>query len=228
MRFNPLNWAGRALRKAGTELISLSSHKGTWIDVGAHRGESSLDFACRNPRLQVFAFEPNLHAAASILGRASNYIVLPMAVAETDGFAEFHINRIDDASSLLPMNEESRRSWVGGEVLQLERTITVPTIRLDTFMNLFSIQEVDFLKVDAQGMDLAVVKSAGVRLRDVARITIEVDVSPQPIYTGSHSKSEAMEFLEQAGFELIQEQKQTYDQEENLTFVRKRIPAEAP
>jgi FkbM family methyltransferase len=220
--FSPLHSAGRLLRRVGNALLKQASVKGVWIDVGAHRGESSLNYACRNPSLQVYAFEPNLRAAAAILGQASNYIVLPMAVAETDGFAEFHVNRHDDSSSLLPMNEEVRRSWVGGEVLQLERTITVPTIRLDTFMKLFSIQKVDFLKVDAQGMDLAVLRSAGSRLRDVGKITIEVDVSPRPLYVGSHSKSEAMEFLEQAGFELIQAQRQTHDQEENLTFVRKK------
>ena len=222
MRFSPLDWVGRALRKAGTELLRFSSLQGTWIDVGAHQGESSLDWACRNPSLQVYAFEPNLRAAVSLFGRASNYIALPMAVAETDGFAEFHINRFDDASSLLTMNEESRRTWVGGDILQHERTITVPTIRLDTFMNLFSIQKVDFLKVDAQGTDLAVLRSAGSRLHDVDRITMEVDVSPQTLYCGAHSRSEAMEFLREAGFELVEAQKQTYDQEENLTFVRRK------
>ncbi len=222
MRFSPLQWVGRALCKAGTELLRFSSIEGTWIDVGAHQGESSLDYACRNPCLKVYAFEPNLRAAATMLGRTSNYVVLPMAVAETDGFAEFHVNRFDDASSLLPMNEQSRRSWVGGDVLQIEKTITVPTIRLDTFMNLFSIQKVEFLKVDTQGTDLAVLRSAGSRLGDVERIMIEVDVSPLPLYDGSHSKTEAMEFLGRAGFELVRVQRQTYDHEENLTFVRRK------
>jgi FkbM family methyltransferase len=220
VRFSPLDWTGRALRKAGAGILRSISVEGTWIDVGAHRGESSFDYACRNPGLQVYAFEPNLRAAASLLGRIAYYVVLPMAVAETDGCAAFHINRFDDASSLLPMNEQSRSSWVGGDVLRHEKTVTVPTIRLDTFMNLLSIRRVDFLKVDAQGTDLAVLKSAGSRLRDIASITIEVDVSPQPLYVGSASKSEAIAFLHEAGFELVRAQKQTYDQEENLTFER--------
>ncbi len=223
VRFKTIDWIGRALRKAGTELIKVSSLKGTWIDVGAHKGESSFNYACRNPSLQVYAFEPNLRTAASLFGRIANYVVLPMAVAETDGFAEFHVNRFDDASSLLPMNEQARKSWVGGDVFQLEKTITVPTIRLDTFMDLFSIQEVEFLKVDAQGTDLAVLRSAGPRLRDVTKIVMEVDVSPLPVYKGSHSKPEAIEFLKKAGFELVQTEGQAYDQEENLTFVRGKI-----
>ena len=220
--FSPLSWTGRALRRAGAELLRRVSREGIWIDVGAHRGETTLHHASRNPRLKIFAFEPNLRAAVGMMGQACNYIVIPMAVAEKDGHAEFHINRFEAASSLLPMSEESRREWKGGEALAVESTAIVPTIRLDTFMRLAGIERVDYLKIDAQGMDLAVLRSAGSRLKDVAKITIEVDLSPSPLYVGAASKSEAVGFLRQAGFELFQTEKQSYGQEENLTFVRAR------
>ena len=215
-----LNWTGRALRKAGTELLRRVSLEEVWIDVGAHLGESTLHRASLNPGLRIFAFEPNLRAAARLMGQASNYIVIPMAVAEQDGQAEFHINRFAAASSLLPMSEESRRTWIGGEALAVESTTIVPTIRLDTFMRLAGIEKVDYLKIDAQGMDLAVLRSAGSRLEDVAKIMIEVDLTPSPLYVGAAAKLEAVCFLRQAGFELLQAEKQTYGQEENLTFVR--------
>ena len=218
--FSPLSWTGRALRKAGTELLRRVSPEAIWIDVGAHIGETTLHHASRNPGLRIFAFEPNLRAAVGLMGQASNYIVIPMAVAEQDGHGEFHINRFAAASSLLPMNEESRKKWIGGEVLAVESTAIVPTIRLDTFMRLACIEKVDYLKIDAQGMDLAILRSAGSRLEDVAKITIEVDLSPRPLYVGAASKSEAVGFLRQAGFELRKTEKQTYGQEENLTFVK--------
>jgi len=218
--FNPLTWTGRALRRAGTELLRVVSPEGIWIDVGAHRGETTLHHAIRNPNLKIFAFEPNLQAAVGLTGKACNYIAIPMAIAEADGQTEFHINRFEAASSLLPMSEESRRKWKGGEALAVESTVIVPTIRLDTFMRLAGIERVDYLKIDAQGMDLAVLRSAGSRLKDVAKITIEVDLSPSPLYVGAASKSEAIDFLRQAGFELLQTEEQTHGQEENLTFVR--------
>ena len=87
-------------------------------------------------------------------------------------------------------------------------------------MRFACIDKVDYLKIDAQGMDLAILRSAGSRLADVAKITIEVDLSPRPLYVGAASKSEAVGFLRQAGFELLRTEKQTYGQEENLTFVR--------
>jgi FkbM family methyltransferase len=170
MPLMPIELVGRALRKAGTEILRRKGLRGTWIDVGAHFGERTLHFAERNPGLTVYAFEPNLRAAATLFGRAVNYIVIPMAVAESDGQARFYVNAYDAASSMLPMDENVRRAWIGGETLQVEAQVTVPTIRLDTFMNLLNITSVDFLKVDAQGMDLAVIRSAGSRLRDIGKI----------------------------------------------------------
>jgi FkbM family methyltransferase len=219
VHFSLLAWTGRALRKAGTELLRISSVEGTWIDVGAHHGELTLGCAIRNPGLRVYAFEPNLRVAASLIGRAPNFIVIPMAVAETDGHAEFHTNTFDAASSILPMDEDVRRAWIGGQALHVDSITTVATIRLDNFMDLSKITSVDFLKIDTQGMDLAVLRSAGSRLRDIRKITLEVDLSPRPLYRGAASKNDVLEFMSSAGFKLTSVEKQSHGQEENLTFV---------
>jgi hypothetical protein len=143
-----------------------------------------------------------------------------MAVAETDGCADFHINAFDAASSLLSMDENARRSWAGGEQLQPQKTVTVPTLRLDTFFDLAGIAHVDLLKIDAQGADLAVLRSAGSRLRDVAKIALEVDISPRRLYVGSASRSEVVDFLTAVGFAMVAEETQSQGQEQNLTFTR--------
>ena len=219
---SPLHSVGRLLRRAGTELMKTNGTTGVWIDVGAHRGETSLFQARHNPGLKIFAIEPNLRVAARLVGLASNYFVIPMAVAEKDGFADFHINEFEASSSLLPLNDEGVKAWIGGEALRVKETTTVATIRLDTLMDLAGIEEVDFLKIDAQGMDLAIVRSAGKRLRDILRITLEVGVTGVPVYKGEPSKAEVLAFLDEAGFSLIKVEKQTHGQEENVTFVRNR------
>jgi FkbM family methyltransferase len=217
-----MHWAGRALRKLGSGLMESNSSKGTWIDVGAHRGEVTLGYARHNPGLRIYALEPNLRAAARLMGRAPNYLVIPIAVSENDGSAEFHLNAFDAASSLLTLNEEAVRSWVGVANHIVESTSIVPTMRLDTFMELVEIEKVNFLKIDTQGMDLAVLRSAGDRLQDIEKITLEVGVAPLPLYLGAPSKNEVIDFLDEAGFTLVGAEKQTYGQEENLTFIRKR------
>lgn len=195
--------------------------KRVWIDVGAHFGEKTFAAAQADPNLLVYAFEPNLEIACQRMGLLPNYVVVPMAVAEQDGCAEFHVNSCAAASSLLPMHPLGLRNWSQGDrPLHVERRVSVPTIRLDTFMRLARIDRVDFLKTGAQGADDAVVRSLGDRLRDVAEIALEVQITPFPLYEGAGTRDEICARLRRAGFELTATERRNIGQEENLSFVR--------
>jgi FkbM family methyltransferase len=191
-----------------------------WIDVGAHLGEKTLGPAQADEHLRVYAFEPNLALAVPLVGRLPNYVVIPMAVGEQEGSADFYVNTFAAASSLLPFNPRGLGQWLGGELLHVDKRIAVPVIRLDTFMDLAHIGEVEFLKIDAQGADLAVVRSGGRRLRDIGRISLEVQINPVPLYAGGSEKAAVLEYLEGAGFRLESSEPQSRGQEENLNFVR--------
>jgi FkbM family methyltransferase len=220
MEVKPIQWLGHALRRVGNEILFRSGMSGIWIDVGAHHGERTLRYAHRNPGLRVYAFEPNLAAVAKLGGRTPNFVVIPMAVSEENGCAELHINAYDEASSLMSLSEGGVRAWKGGESFAVASTMTVPTIRLDTFLNAFGIATVDYLKIDAQGADLAVLRSAGQRILDVKEIAVEVSIAPKPVYIGAPSKDEIVSFLNSRGFSFVGATRQSFDQEENLTFIR--------
>ena len=194
--------------------------------MGAHLGEKTFAAAEKDPNLRVYAFEPNLRVAARRMGQLPNFVVLPMAVAEQDGSAEFHVNAFDAASSLCPFVPEGLDRWVGKELLRAERTIPVPTIRLDTFLDQAGVQRVEFLKTAAQGADLAVVRSCGSRLRDIDRIELEVQIAPVPLYQNAPTRDEAIQYLESSGFELEASEVRSQGKEEDLTFVR--FPSQDP
>lgn len=212
-----VHFAGRGLRKAGRFLMDWRSVRGVWFDVGAFRCEHTYGDALFNPSLRVFAFEPNMQLAAKMFGALPNIIVVPMAVSETDGCSEFNITAAPHSGSLLPLDADNARRWIGQDIRVVSKTL-VPTIRLDTFMNLSGIQTVDYMKIDAQGADLAVLKSSGDRIKDFRKIHLEVSVTAHPLYCGSATKEETVEFLEARGFELVAVESQSDGQEENLTF----------
>jgi FkbM family methyltransferase len=195
--------------------------KGVWVDVGAHTGEVSISQARKNPGLLVYAFEPNLALAVRLIGLMPNYVVIPMAVSEKDGCAPFFLNRHDGASSLLPLDPQGVKQWEGGAELVEERQVTVPTIRLDTFMEMANIKHVDFLQIDTQGTDLEVIKSAGNRIKDISKITLEVITTPFELYIGNDTKKDTLEYMTDHGFVLteIEDQKQW----QNLTFIQKPV-----
>jgi FkbM family methyltransferase len=190
-----------------------------WLDVGAHLGEKTFAEAENDPNLRVYAFEPNLRLASQRMGRLANFVVVPMAVAETDGSAQFHLNDCDEASSLPPFDEHVLAERAGKEELRVDRTVAVPAIRLDSFLDQAGIERVDFLKIEAQGADLAVIKSCGSRLRDIARIELGAQITDRPLYSGAASRDEIVAFLETAGFELESSEAPGRGREENLVFI---------
>jgi FkbM family methyltransferase len=192
-----------------------------WIDVGAHSGEDTLDAALANRRLLVFAFEPNWKVAAQIMARAANFVVLPMAVSDTDGMAKFFINAEEQSSSLCEIDE--RNAWRGPGApadISVSAEVFVPTIRLDTFMAYADLRTVDYLKIDAEGADFRIIQSAGERLKDIRQIKTEVEVAANRAYKGSASREDMISFMSDQGFRLTATESQNQGRQQNLTFSR--------
>ena len=210
----------RALRETVVRWARSRKYRRIWIDVGAHEAEMTFPFAAADSSLLVYAFEPNLHAASRIMGCLRNLVVLPIAIAAHDGSATLQLNSYEQSSSLLPLDEEGAKHWISDAEAKVVGAMTVPTMRLDTFMNETGIDHVDYLKVDAQGLDLEVVKSAGDRLRDIAKVQLEATTSSYRQYEGAPEKSVIIEYMESRGFKLAEEEIQSHGQEANLTFLR--------
>jgi len=116
------------------------------------------------------------------------------------------------------MDPSRLEEWIGGEVLKQDADVLVPTTRLDSFLDASGIAQVDYLKIDAQGADFLVIRSAGNRLKDVRKIKLEVTTTPTQLYVGGATKEEFVKHLAAQGYALISEQLQTHGQEENLVF----------
>jgi FkbM family methyltransferase len=195
------------------------SERRVWIDVGAHRGETTFDRASRDPSIVVYAFEPDVAVATHKYGLLENFVVIPMAVSGANGFREFHVNSNDRTSSLLELNRESLSKWKGTPNLRTVRHVLVPTIRLDSFLDMMEIDKVDYLKIDAQGHDLEVVESLGERIHDVAELKIEACAVSDPLYRGSRNRVEDVKaLLQRSGFILAESLPESLGQERNLVF----------
>jgi len=209
-------------RRLGYQIRRSREARRIWIDVGAHEGQNTFERAQQDSSILVFAFEPDWNLARRTMGKLENFVVLPIAVADFDGFANFHLNVADETSSLLPFSVEALQSpeWKNVVGLAVRSVTTVPTIRLDTFLDRMEIAAVEYLKVDTQGFDFRVIQSAGARLKDIQSVTLEVDITPIRCYEGSAEKGEIISYMVSHGFELAGATAQTDGKEENLTFNR--------
>jgi FkbM family methyltransferase len=130
------------------------------VEIGAHTGMETLKFLA-DPDAQVYAFEPEQHLFAQLYQRYGSYprlTVLPFAVDIGDNQGPlFHYG--DGKSTLDP-------PMFGGP--QAAFTMTW-TIRLDTFMRLYDIEKIDYLRIDAPWREEMCLESLGDRVKDVER-----------------------------------------------------------
>lgn len=170
------------------------------VDVGANRGQFSL--ACRQlrPLAAITAFEPLSEAAdiyrALFTGdeRVSLHVC---ALAPERGEMVMHVSARDDSSSLLPISRAQTENFPGTEAIGV-RTVAVGP--LTDFLGASGLGRRNLLKIDVQGFELEVLKSAGSLLPRFDWIYAEC--SFVPLYEGQALADEITAFLAGQGFRL--------------------------
>lgn len=210
------------------------------VDVGANNGESTWHFL-DDPTVELYAFEPNPILYNDLCKKAqtnSRYHPIKAAISEENGEAAFHlagaivkenpfihIQGVSNygCSSLLPFSETVEKEWKDRPDFKSFCDVNVMTMRLETFIEMYSIPSIDYLHIDAQGMDLSVMKSLGKYMSLVKEGVLEAPISnKKKIYDGSHTCEEAILFLIQNGFQITDIQKNDGDGNEVNIFFKWR------
>lgn len=131
---------------------------GLLLDVGASNGVFSTMMRSRNPHSKVFAFEPfpgNLPLLHEAVGSDSRVKIFDRAVTNEKGPLPFEV--ASTVTSQIGIWKAGYSSL--GRLVEkpTERTIHVDTIAVD---DAIGDESVTFMKIDVQGSELAVLKSA--------------------------------------------------------------------
>lgn len=170
------------------------------VDVGANRGQFSL--VCRriNPAAKIVAFEP-LPAPARIyralFADDPNIRLCEAALGTIKGRMPMHVSARDDSSSLLPIAQAQNDNYPGtGEVGIHEVAVTtLPDALLPAEMGRRNL-----LKIDVQGFELEVLRSAEPLLPRFSWVYVEC--SYIPLYEGQALAEEIVAYLRDRGFTL--------------------------
>lgn len=137
------------------------------VDVGACEGSFALECLVRLNAATVYAFEPS-HTMASALRATAHrnslngrLHIIEAAVADRPGVVEF----VDDPSNPLTSRIASSPVNTSPRGPPLSTTGRVPQLTLDEWSSANTVDRIDFLKIDAEGSDLAVLVGARALLR---------------------------------------------------------------
>jgi FkbM family methyltransferase len=178
------------------------------FDVGANNGSSSVPLAIENPTYLVFAFEPTpemIEVIKSKIVGLENYVIVPKAVSDYNGTAEFNVAGNWDwgCSSLLKFSKKSQTDWPGRTDFHVTYKLNVDVIRLDTFIEENGITKIDHLHIDTQGSDLNVMKGLGEYLHIVNEGKMEAGTSDDVLYEGQNKLNDCIKFLLLNGFKVV-------------------------
>lgn len=184
------------------------------LDVGANEGEFALAMAQNHPQIPVLAFEPIPSLAAAIRERAAslglrNLTCLELAIDEAPRMATFHVADHYDrgVSSLLTFDRtgiDQNDYWRDRPDLHFTNDLQVQVCRLDALLQPEPPARIRFIKVDAQGVDLNVLRSLGGLLARVDAGMLEV---PATRLTRLYAEEDvdllaALLFLRESGFDV--------------------------
>lgn len=184
------------------------------IEVGAYDGKDSLEY--HKNGYKVFTFEPKKDLYEALLYRTKHlkdYTVIPKAVCLKNGITNFNICVYGGASSILEFknDEELNKHWTPQrtDIHYSGVSYDVETTRLDTFIEEYKLQDeiIDFIHIDAQGVDLEVLKSMGIYLKNVQAGVVETVMKEEKsIYVNQKDNTykNIEEFLKMNNFKIDQ------------------------
>jgi len=171
------------------------------IDAGANRGSFTDAFLRLHRPERVVLVEPIPDLAESL---RANYAgdprisIVPAALSDRNGEAQFQINRSEASSSLLPIDPRNSK-WFARD-LNVARTVQVATMTLPELMSREGLQTVDLLKLDLQGAERLVL-TGGAEVLDRVQV-IYTEVFFEQLYAGAWLFWETNEYLSDRGFKL--------------------------
>jgi FkbM family methyltransferase len=162
----------------------------------------------------VYTFEPKKDLFENLVNKTkhlTNYTVIPKAVSLNNGITRFNICKDGGASSILPFRTDNEliNSW-GNNRTDIHFSgiyYDVETTRLDTFIESYCLEDriIDYIHIDAQGVDLDCLKSLGKYIKNVLAGVVETVIDEnKSIYIGQKDNTliKVSEFLLLNGFKL--------------------------
>jgi len=170
-------------------------------DVGANRGQFALVCRRAKPDARIVAFEPLPGPAQvfrAVFDEDERVRLHQSALAPQRGQMMMHVSAHDDSSSLLPISSVQTWNFPGTEAVA---TQSVPTGPLSDFVTSADLGMRSLLKIDVQGFELEVLRSAEALLPQFRWIYAEC--SFVPLYERQALADQVITWLSDRQFDLV-------------------------
>ena len=143
------------------EYVSSNNDPLTIVDIGASGGIHAR-WSGSPCGLRAVLFEPDPREFDTLKSMApDNWTVINSALSDRSGDIDFRLARKQQVSSVYPPNQAFLEKFPDPERFHTVKTIKIRADTLDNQLKANGIQDVDFIKIDAEGYALPILKGAG-------------------------------------------------------------------
>lgn len=171
------------------------------VDIGASGGLQK-NWRKAKKFLNILAFEPDEREYERLIRKASpNISYHNIALNNNETVLDFHLTRKQEVSSSFYPNTAFLSKFPDAERFDVLETIKLNTDTLDNRIKKEAIDNVDFIKLDAQGNTLSILEGASNTLKGVFGLEVEVEFTS--IYKKQPLFSDVDVFARKHGFQLF-------------------------
>lgn len=181
--------------KTQTKLFLNTIKEGdTVIDIGANVGYYTVLAAKKTgARGRVIAFEPDKECLFLLkknvsLNACSNVLVVPKAVANTEGWLLFHSNLVHKGKSSLVSDKKSRSTY------------KIATTSLDQYFS--AGKKIDIVKMDIEGAEILVLESAKKIISKQKKLKLFIEYNPRSLVALGYTPHDLLSLLNKFGFTI--------------------------
>lgn len=174
------------------------------IDIGAFQGSWSKNMSQLYPNSDFLMVEAHPQSASRLLSQLSEFpastVLLNLAVTVEDTQAvDLNLTRNPVGTSIRAPREGQVHEWT-----HLVSTIQVQGRRLDSILDQYGREPIGVLKVDCQGADLEVLRSAGSFLQPRTVPIVVVELNFREFYEDQDPWWSCVSYLQERGYEMLE------------------------
>jgi FkbM family methyltransferase len=195
-------WNGFYSRSQLTLLNRILDAEMVFVDIGANEGEHTLFAAKRVRGGQVYSFEPFESVRCKLekniaLNEFNNVKVIAQGLSDKPGNATLYSSQVAEAAGSLNSGLPSLH-WRPG----LEGpTSDVAVTTLDSFIERENLSRIDFIKIDVEGSERAVLNGARKTIEKYGPILL-LEVCKDTCEAAGYSRSDLLSLVVQMGYRV--------------------------